>query len=122
MKGKIMKLVETIKTMLSDAQLDLEPKRDQQLDDYIIAKAKKELKGKNGAIDDQTVLSWARHFYLESQEDIDKEIKELRGKSYIKQSVNKPVTRKETKPDKKELKIYNDKGKVVKAIQESLFS
>jgi outer membrane protein assembly factor BamE (lipoprotein component of BamABCDE complex) len=67
-------------------------------------------------------LSWARHFYLESQEDIDKEIKELRGKSYIKQSVNKPVTRKETKPDKKELKIYNDKGKVVKAIQESLFS
>jgi hypothetical protein len=117
-----MKLVETIKTMLSNDQLDLDSKRDSQLNDYIVAKAKKELDGKNGAIDDKTVLSWARHFYLESKEDIDKEIKELGGKSATKTSIHKPNTHNQPKPDKKEYKMFNEKGKAVKVIQESLFS
>lgn len=118
-----MELVKQIKELLANDQLDLDSARDNQLNDYIVAKAKKELKGKNGAISDDIVLSWARHFYLESKEDIDKEIKELGGKTYSKTSEKNSSSKKKSKPKQKqkELKMYNDKGKVVKAVQESLF-
>ena len=63
--------------MLSGENFNLDPARDSDLKIYVTAKAKKELKGVNGYLSDETVLDWTRHFYSENQEEIDKEMKEL---------------------------------------------
>lgn len=117
-------LVKGIKELLSNEDLTIDSKRDKGLNDYIVTKAHKELNGKHGGLSDDIVLSWARHFYLESQETIDKEIKSLGG---VKKGTTSTPTSSKPKPQKVEkdkengIKMYNDKGKVVKAVQESLF-
>ena len=75
-------LTDGIKTLLErelDTEIldkfDSEGKDDKALDKYITFKAKKELNSKSGALPDEVVLGWARHFYLESKETIDKEMK-----------------------------------------------
>lgn len=78
-----------IREMLANENFDLNPGRDENLKIFIMAKAKKELGGKNGYLSDETVLSWARHFYSEPQEEIDRELKEMGVSSNQTTKVNK---------------------------------
>lgn len=114
-------LVKDIKKMLADEDIIIDPKRDTNLNKYIVAKAAKVLNSKHGALSDETVLSWARHFYLELQEDIDKELKSLPKTQGITSKSTKEKNEPKPQKSNNDLKMYNDKGKVVKAVQESLF-
>ncbi len=49
-------------------------KTDEQLEKYVMFRAKKELNGKNGAVADEVVFGWARHFYEEPIEMINEEM------------------------------------------------
>jgi len=88
-------MVEKIKQHLQDdkqvlANMGNEDKSDDKLKQYIIANAKQYLDNVNGGIEDEVVFGWARHFYIESEEVISKEMKDY----YIKPT-------KATKPTKK---------------------
>jgi hypothetical protein len=80
-----------IRKMLASENFDLNPDRDKNLKIFIIAKAKKELNGVNGYLSDETVLGWARHFYSESQEEIDRELKEMGVSKNQVTKINKPI-------------------------------
>lgn len=49
-------------------------KTDDQLKRYVMFRAKKELEGKPGAVEDEVVYGWARHFYEEPLEVLKEEI------------------------------------------------
>lgn len=104
-------MVKKIKELLSNGNdLNIVDERDDNLNTYITTKAKEYLQSKNGAIEDSIVLGWARHFYIESQEDINKEILEL---SPVKKEVPTPALKKE----KKIIETIGDKGEKIKVEQ-----
>lgn len=75
-------LTDGVKAIL-ERELDLDiierfedvDKDDKKLEAYLTFKAKKELNSKSGGLPDDMVVGWARHFYLESDEVISKEMK-----------------------------------------------
>lgn len=73
-------MIKTIKKLLKDdkqvqKRMLLKDKNDKDLEKYINFKANKYLNNINGAIKDDVVIGWAIHFYIESKETIDKEMK-----------------------------------------------
>lgn len=66
MIDKIKELLEKDKFI----KFDNEEKSDEQLKDYIMWKAKKYLDGKPGAIEEDVVVGWAKHYYLEPNDEI----------------------------------------------------
>lgn len=111
------------------AYLEEQRKKDDQLDEamnkaeengktsdamwgYIFNKAKENLSGQSGAVESETVFSWAIHYMIETNEELAKELPAV-----------KPIERQEVKeqpkpePKKKESKPKQDPG----FIQISLF-
>lgn len=74
--------------------------------DFIVNKAKKELNGKNGFLNPNTVFGWAIHYYTEEKETIDEELK-LLGASKTK---TKEIEKKEE--TKKSKKVEDNRPKV----------
>lgn len=65
---------ERIKAKMVEMNVHMDPAKD-KLKDYIMFRAKKHLDGKDGAVEDEVVYGWARHYYEEPQSVIDEEIK-----------------------------------------------
>jgi len=101
-------MIEKIKELLSsDLELNIDSERDEKLIQYINYKAEIHLNRKNGGIEDSIVIGWARHFYLETQENIDKEIKlVVEEKEVIKKEIKKPIE-KEKKEEQKEFTLFD---------------
>ena len=59
--------------LAKDDSLTLD-KCDKLLNEYIMFKARKALKGNAGHIADEQVFSWARHVYIEDKDTIKKEM------------------------------------------------
>lgn len=76
--------------------------------DFIVNKAKKELNGKNGFLNPNTVFGWAIHYYTEEKEKIDEELK-LLGASKTK--TKEAETEKKEEP-KKSKKVEDNRPKV----------
>lgn len=73
---------------------------------YIQNKAKETLGGQNGAVDSETVFSWALHYMVESNEELAKETpqpKTVEEKQEVKQIPK-------SEPKKKEPKQKQDSG------------
>lgn len=117
-------MIKTIKELLKDdkqvqERILLKFKNDKELEKYINFKAGKYLKNINGAIKDDVVLGWAIHFYIESKETIDKEmrpaprvIKKLTPEEQIiKDKKDKERRDKESKKRKDEIKARTKKMK-----------
>jgi hypothetical protein len=103
-------MIKRIKSMLGDdpevlKNMDHIDKNDKALNDYIIYRAKKKLDGNNGYVSDDMVIGWAKHFYLESKETIDKEME----RSPIKKAKSSIVVPKlsKSKSDNNQLSIFD---------------
>ena len=69
-------MIKTIKKLLNDDKLVQERMKDKEKNDkdlikYINYQAKKHLKSKNGGIEDEIVIGWAKHYYIEKNSDIE---------------------------------------------------
>ena len=62
---------------------------------YIYEKAREELSGKNGAIRDDVVYEWAEDYYHKDDKEVEKELKESKGKA----EKIEPVQKEEPKPN-----------------------
>lgn len=92
-------MIEKIKNAIKDDDqvskgMQDKEKTDDLLKTYILAKAREYLHNENGAIEDEVVYGWAKHFYIEPLEEIKKEREEL-------QPETKPQPKKESKPEPK---------------------
>lgn len=105
----------SIKKILIDENFKIDNARDKELQTYIMWRGKKELLGVSGYVDDEIVIGWARHFYLESQESINEEMGSIDSVSDEHVDVEK------LKTSKLNSKKYIDKETGKSLIQESLF-
>ena len=69
-------MIKMIKELLKDDKLVQERMKDKEKNDkdlikYINDQAKKHLKSKNGGIEDEIVVGWAKHYYIEKNSDIE---------------------------------------------------
>ena len=105
-------MIKMIKELLKNDQtvqerMLLEEKTDKDLIKYINFKAKEHLNSVNGGIEDNIVSGWAIHYYIESKETIDKEMK------IVKSIPKKELTPEEQKiKDKKEKELQDSKVKL----------
>lgn len=79
---------EQLKTGMASADKSLE-----QLEGYIMDKARNYLNGKTGGISSETVLGWAIHYYTEPNEVLfkDKPVKPIEKKVVVKENPTKVV-------------------------------
>lgn len=92
-------MIEKIKNAIQDDDqvlkgMEDKEKTDDLLKTYIMSKAREHLDNENGAIEDEIVYGWAKHFYIEPLEEIQKENKELQPKP-------KPQKKEQPKPQPK---------------------
>lgn len=67
---------------------------------YVVAQARKQAQGNCAMVDDQTVYGWAHHYYIESKETIDAEMKPKTAK--------KEKTAEEKKREETTKKVYEN--------------
>ena len=93
--------IEKLKGLVSkDESIEMN-KEDTHLNQYITFRARKHLEGHSGMVDDDEVVSWAKHFYMESKEDIDKEM-EVKPEPQTQEAPKKPKPKKQKAEPKKE--------------------
>ena len=81
-------MVEKIKAKMVEMGVHMDSAKD-NLENYIMFRARKHLEGKAGAVAHVVVYGWARHYYEEPQSVIDEEMKPPKVKQSKQE--NKPV-------------------------------
>lgn len=101
--------IEKLKGLVSeDTSIDMS-KEDKYLNQYITFRARKHLEGHSGMVEDDEVVSWAKHFYMESKETIDKEmeVKPAPKTEEQKPIEKKPKPKKEPKKEQGQSTIFD---------------
>lgn len=106
-------MIEKIKNhIIKDEQvkkgMENEEKTDELLERYIVSKAREYLDSVNGGIEDEIVYGWAKHFYIEPLEELEKEMEDLR---YVPvkqtQEPKKTVVKQEPKKEDNQLSLFD---------------
>lgn len=105
-------MLEDLKELIKDEKIIEENphgKTDEELQFYIVQRAKKKLNNQNGYVSDDEVKSWAIHFYQESKETIEKEVGKTQTQQPPKeQTKEKPKSKKKApKEDKTQPNIFD---------------
>lgn len=113
---------EIIIEQMKKDNIDISGKKPEDLEDYIMFKAKKKLDGKAGAIKDEVVFGWALHFYHEPENVIDKEMgiskkskeEKVEEEKSKKESINPLVNKSEKKQAQQEEKVEEEKDNQIR--------
>ena len=70
-------MLNKIKEKMTELNVHMDQAKD-NLENYIMFRARKVLDGKAGAVEDEVVYGWARHYYEEPQSVIDEEMKPIK--------------------------------------------
>ena len=115
-------MIKMIKELLKDDKLVQERMKDKEKNDkdlikYINDQAKKHLKSKNGGIEDEIVVGWAKHYYIEKNSNIYFFKKEVIIKVSKEEQIIKDTKAKELAIEQTKLAKKNAKDRKIKLAQ-----